>query len=114
MLGRAEVASVHTTNQHVQEVPATMMGCAWSSEGVWPGIGRSELWCDATTLEGAVFLPFEKAGGEINHSTSKMHSISTAMLPGRALWPTALRVPTPASSPNTSRISSEKPLITWG
>lgn len=48
------------------------------------------------------------------HSTSKMHSISTAMFPGSELCPTALRAPTPASSPNTSFISSEKPLMTFG
>jgi hypothetical protein len=28
--------------------------------------------------------------------------------------PTALRAPTPASSPNTSAINSEKPLMTFG
>src|SRR5262245_57785547 len=43
-----------------------------------------------------------------------MHSTSTAMLPGSEPMPTALRAPTPASSPKTSAISSEKPLITCG
>jgi hypothetical protein len=41
------------------------------------------------------------------HITSKMHSISTEMLPGSVPMPTALRAPTPASSPNTSAINSE-------
>ena len=36
----------------------------------------------------------------------KMASISTAMLPGSAPMPTALRAPTPASSPNISTMSS--------
>ncbi len=36
------------------------------------------------------------------------------MPPGRVCADTALRAPTPASSPNTSFISSENPLITFG
>src|SRR5207237_3533324 len=48
------------------------------------------------------------------YSTSKMHSISTAMPPGRVWAETALRAPPPASPPNTSFISSENPLITFG
>src|SRR3954466_16211703 len=36
------------------------------------------------------------------------------MLFGSDPMPTALRAPTPASSPNTSAISSENPLITCG
>src|SRR5271157_5361092 len=43
----------------------------------------------------------------------KMASISTAMPPGKAPMPTALRVPMPAS-PKTSFMRSEKPLITLG
>ncbi|QEG29401.1 hypothetical protein GobsT_41970 [Gemmata obscuriglobus] len=64
------------------------------------------------------FRPVQKIGvGSVDldqPSISKMHSISTAMPPGSELWPTALRAPTPASSPNTSFISSENPLITFG
>src|SRR5438874_4383770 len=52
--------------------------------------------------------------GPSDHDTSKMHSISTAMLPGKEPMPTALRAPTPASSPKTSAINSETPLITSG
>ena len=54
---------------------------------------------------------------DVDHAqsvTSKMHSISTEMFPGSELVPIALRAPTPASSPNTSAINSEKPLITCG
>jgi DNA-binding NarL/FixJ family response regulator len=45
--------------------------------------------------------------GRFFYSTSKIASISTAIPPGRLLCPTALRAPTPASSPKTSFISSE-------
>ncbi len=45
---------------------------------------------------------------------SKMHSTSTAALPGSDPMPTALRAPTPFSSPNTSASNSEKPLMTTG
>src|SRR5262249_6297993 len=71
--------------------------------------GRAER-ADAGELAAAAFL----RGGLSRYSTSKMHSISTAMLLGNAPMPTALRAPTPASSPKTSAISSLKPLITAG
>ncbi len=50
----------------------------------------------------------------LHATSSKMHSTSTAMFPGSGPMPTALRAPTPASSPNTSRMSSLKPLMTFG
>src|SRR5262249_19982822 len=59
-------------------------------------------------------LTMLRAAASHNHSTSKIHSTSTAIPPGRALVPIALRAPTPLSSPNTSAINSEKPLITFG
>ena len=45
---------------------------------------------------------------------SKMASISTVILPGRAATPKALRAPTPASLPNTWANNSLHPLITAG
>jgi hypothetical protein len=44
----------------------------------------------------------------------KIPSISTITPAGSPETPKALRVPTPASSPNTSLKSSLQPLITWG
>ena len=38
----------------------------------------------------------------------------SAMFPGSTLVPIALRTPTPASSPNTSRINSDQPFMTLG
>ena len=49
-----------------------------------------------------------------NGPIAQIASISTAQPAGSDATPTALRAPTPASVPNTSRINSLKPLMTAG
>src|SRR5207248_561194 len=63
---------------------------------------------------GEAFHPVAHATRLAIHDNSKIHSTSTEIFPGSEPMPTALRAPTPASSPNTSAINSEKPSITLG
>ena len=87
-------------------------GFRWSlprSGRCGPGVARFEPW--KGTSRGVVFAELRAAKNQ--SLIWKMASISTAMPPGKAPMPTALRVPMPAS-PKTSFMRSEKPLITLG
>src|SRR2546423_3799575 len=51
---------------------------------------------------------------QVHHSTSRIISISTGIPIGSSAMPTAERACLPITSPNTSTMRSEKPLITLG
>src|SRR5690606_11970369 len=85
--------------------PWSLLNILTQSRSQLSGLGRLEAY--PTMLPTSNFqLP--------THSISNTASTSTDIPAGSEIAPTALRAATPASGPNTSRISSLKPLITAG